>query len=45
MDKEALVALVIEQILSDIVDGDMSPIEELLLNLPTHILIGYLPDE
>jgi len=43
MDK--LINAVLAQIKEDIVDGDMTSIEELLRHTPTISLLAYLPEE
>ncbi len=44
MDQE-LIDRVIEQIMNDIEDGDITALEEMLKHTPRHILIGFLPEE
>jgi len=45
MDKEQLIDLVIEQILHDIVDSDMQPLEELLKLVPAGNLIKFIRED
>ena len=40
----SLVDRVIAQIVEDVDAGDLTAIEEMLNNLPTEILVGYLPE-
>lgn len=44
MDRYVVMEKVINQIILDVVDGDMTAIEELLKDVPTDQLIGYLPE-
>tara|TARA_X000000368_G_C22823940_1_gene620279 strand:- start:579 stop:725 length:147 start_codon:yes stop_codon:yes gene_type:complete len=44
-DKQKLVDRVLEQMLNDIEDKDLTAIEELISGLPTDKLEGYLPEE
>lgn len=36
---------VLDQIVSDVEDGDLTAIEEMLKSLPADVAIGYLPEE
>lgn len=42
---EKLIEKVIEQIQIDMLNNDIEPLEELLLQLPKECLIDYLPEE
>ena len=42
---ESLIDAVLEQIKKDVRDGDLTAIEELLIRLPHHRLVGYLPED
>ena len=42
---QELIDAVIEQIKTDVRDGDVTAIEELLCALPVENLIGFLPEE
>ena len=44
-ERELLLDAVLEQIKKDVEDGDMTAIHEMLFNLPTKVLEGYLPEE
>tara|TARA_R110002020_G_scaffold196069_2_gene396957 strand:+ start:328 stop:465 length:138 start_codon:yes stop_codon:yes gene_type:complete len=44
MEKDTLIDQVLEQIQSDIRDGDLTAIAELLTFVPTENLKGYLPE-
>jgi len=44
MKDEALIDAVIEQILIDIQNKDMTALVELLRHVPEHYLVGYLGD-
>jgi hypothetical protein len=39
-----LIDQVLEQIQQDVMEGDLTAIEELLTHVPIGILIGYLPE-
>jgi len=41
----SLIDRVIDQIVLDVSNGDVTAIEEMLNNLPTDILVGYLPEK
>jgi hypothetical protein len=43
--KQNLLNLVIEQIKEDIRDDYFEALEEILINIPNEILLGYLPEE
>jgi hypothetical protein len=43
--KQNLLNLVIEQIKVDIRDNYFEALEEILINIPNEILLGYLPEE
>jgi len=43
--KEKLIEAVIEQIKTDIADGDLTAIAEMLERLPEAVLRGYLPED
>ena len=42
---ESLIDAVLEQIRKDVRDGDLTAIEELIMRLPHHRLVGYLPED
>ena len=42
---ESLIDAVLEQIRKDVRDGDLTAIEELIIGLPHHRLVGYLPED
>jgi len=41
----SLIDRVIDQIVLDVSRGDVTAVEEMLNNLPTEILVGYLPEQ
>ena len=43
--KQNLLNLVIEQIKEDIRDDYFEALDEILINIPNEILLGYLPEE
>ena len=43
--KQQLIDDVLNQILQDVKDFDLTAIEELIKNIPEEVLIGYLPEE
>lgn len=45
MDKQNLINLVLDQIINDINDYDLTAIEELLWKVDEKFLIAYLPEE
>lgn len=44
MDKQQIINKVLRHIEIDIACGDLTAIEELLNNIPTEYLVGYLPE-
>ena len=42
---EGLIDAVLEQIRKDVRDGDLTAIEELIMRLPHHRLVAYLPED
>ena len=42
---QALIDRVIEQIIDDIKDGDLTALDEMLKSVPQSVLISYLPEE
>jgi len=44
-DKNALIDKVLETIKADVINGDVTAIEELLKQVPNEILKSYLPEE
>ena len=42
---ESLIDAVLEQIRKDVRDGDLTAIEELIMRLPHHRLMQYLPED
>jgi len=43
--QSSLIDRVIDQIVLDVSNGDVTAVEEMLNNLPTEILVGYLPEK
>lgn len=43
--KQRLIDACLEQIKSDVENGDMTAIEELIRELPTDSLVNYLPEK
>ena len=43
LSKDELIAIVLEQIQSDIQDQQTDPLYSLLLSVPTNQLVGFLP--
>ena len=43
--KQQLIDDVLNQILQDVKDFDLTAIEELIKNIPEEVLIAYLPEE
>lgn len=43
-DRQAVIDLVLEQIVKDVESSDLTAIEELLKDVPDTKLIGYLPE-
>jgi len=42
--RQRLIDAVLEQIKSDVQNGDLTAVEELIRELPTDILINFLPE-
>jgi hypothetical protein len=45
MNKKELINEVLNQMLQDVKDFDLTAIEELIKNIPEEVLIAYLPEE
>ena len=44
LDRENLIDEVLDEIVRDVENGDLTAIEEMLRSVPTKVLEGYLPE-
>ena len=44
LDRENLIDAVLDEIVRDVDNGDLTAIEEMLKSVPTKVLEGYLPE-
>ena len=44
-EQPSLIDRVIDQIVLDVSRGDVTAVEEMLNNLPTDVLVGFLPEQ
>ncbi len=44
MNKQQIIDKVLKHVIIDVECGDLTAIEELLNNIPTEYLVGYLPE-